>query len=99
VLIAVATGACMFTLGAAWGTCSEVGRNHIGVVGAVMNTAGQIASLLCPLLVAYSVSWFGSWDFPLYFMGGLFFLGAGCWLIIDPERPVFGPASGVARTA
>jgi hypothetical protein len=23
-------------------------------------------------------------------MGGLFLLGAGCWTIIDPRRPVFG---------
>ena len=48
-----------------------------------MNTAGQIASLLCPPLVAYSVVWFGSWSFPLYVMGGLFLLGAGCWLVIE----------------
>jgi sugar phosphate permease len=89
VLISIATAACMFTLGAAWGTCSEVGRDHIGVVGAMMNTAGQIASLLCPPLVAYSVVWFGNWSFPLYVMGGLFLLGAGCWLVIDPTRPVF----------
>jgi MFS transporter, ACS family, glucarate transporter len=89
VLIAVATAACMFTLGAAWGTCSEVARNHIGVVGALMNTAGQIASLLCPPLVAYSVVWFNNWSFPLYVMGALFLLGAGCWLVIDPTRPVF----------
>lgn len=92
VLISIATAACMFTLGAAWGTCSEVGRNHIGVVGAMMNTAGQIASLLCPPLVAYSVVWFGSWSFPLYVMGGLFLVGAGCWLVIDPTRPVFQEA-------
>ena len=89
ILIALATAACMFTLGAAWSTCIEVGRNHVGVVGATMNTAGQIASLLCPLVVAYSVEWYGSWDFPLYLMGSLFLAGAVCWLIIDPRRPVF----------
>jgi ACS family glucarate transporter-like MFS transporter len=89
VLIAAATAACMFTLGAAWSTCIEVGRNHVGVVGATMNTAGQIASLLCPLIVAYSVEWYGSWDFPLYLIGSLFLAGAGCWMVIDPRRPVF----------
>jgi len=93
ILIAVATSACMFTLGAAWSTCIEVGRNHVGVVGATMNTAGQIASLLCPLIVAYSVEWYGSWDLPLYLMGALFLVGAGCWAMIDPRRPVF-PESG-----
>jgi sugar phosphate permease len=89
VLIALSTASCMFTLGAAWSTCIEVGRNHVGVVGATMNTAGQIASLLCPIVVAYSVEWYGSWDFPLYLLGVLFFVGAGCWMVIDPRRPVF----------
>jgi sugar phosphate permease len=89
ILIALATGVCMFTLGAAWGVCSEIGRNHIAVVGAIMNTAGQIASMACPLIVAYSVAWLGNWDLPLYLLGVLFLIGAGCWLLIDPERPVF----------
>jgi sugar phosphate permease len=89
VLIALATGVCMFTLGAAWGTVIEIGRNHVGVVGAVMNTSGQIASLLCPLLVGYSVQWFHNWDLPIYALGVLFLVGALCWMLIDPERPVF----------
>jgi MFS transporter, ACS family, glucarate transporter len=89
VLIAVGTSACMFTLGAAWSTCMEIGRNHVGVVGATMNTAGQLASLLCPLIVAYSVEWFGNWDLPLQLLALLFLAGAGCWLVIDPHRPIF----------
>jgi MFS transporter, ACS family, glucarate transporter len=89
ILIAVATGLCMFTLGAAWGICSEVGRNHIAVVGAIMNTAGQLASMACPLIVAYSVQWFRNWDLPLYLLSALFFVGAVCWMLIDPNRPVF----------
>ena len=52
--------------------------------------------MLNPLIVAYSVEWFGSWNFPLYFMGVLFLVGAGCWLLIDPKRPVFAEA-GEAR--
>lgn len=88
-LLAFATAACMFTLGAAWGTCIEVGREHAGVVSASMNTSGQVGSVLSPLVVAYSVEWFGSWNLPLYLMGFLFLIGAVCWLIIDPEQPVF----------
>src|SRR5262249_11781162 len=51
--IAVATAASMFTLGAAWGTCLDIGGNHAGVVSASMNTAGQIGSLFCPILVTF----------------------------------------------
>ncbi len=99
ILIAVATGVCMFTLGAAWGVCSEVGRNHIAVVGAIMNTAGQIASMACPVIVAYSVSWFRNWDFPLYLLSTLFAIGAVCWLLIDPNRPVFDDGVAVEARA
>jgi sugar phosphate permease len=89
VLIAVATGVCMFTLGAAWGVVIEIGRNQVGVVGAFMNTAGQLASLLCPIIVAYSVKLFNNWDLPIYLLGALFFVGAACWLMVNPEEPVF----------
>jgi len=88
-LIALATGMTMFTLGAAWGTVIEVGRNHVGVVGATMNSVGNLAAMLNPLIVAYSVTWFGSWNMPLYLMGALFLLGALCWAAIDPRQPVF----------
>jgi MFS family permease len=89
VLIAIATGVCMFTLGAAWGVVIEIGRNQVGVVGAFMNTSGQVASLLCPIVVAYSVKLFGSWDLPIYLLGAMFFVGAVCWLMVNPEEPVF----------
>jgi cyanate permease len=89
ILIAVATGLTMFTLGAAWGTVIEVGRNHVGVVGATMNSVGNLAAMLNPLIVAYSVQWFGSWNLPLYLMGVLFLVGACCWTVVDPRRPVF----------
>jgi ACS family glucarate transporter-like MFS transporter len=89
-LIALATGMTMFTLGAAWGTVIEMGRNHVGVVGATMNSVGNLAAMLNPLIVAYSVQWFSNWNLPLYLMGSLFLLGALCWLLVDPEQPVFG---------
>jgi len=89
VAIAIATGLTMLTLGAAWGTCIEVARNHAGVVGAVMNTSGQVASLLIPLVVGYSVEWFNNWDFPIYMLACMFLVGTVCWLLIDPYKPVF----------
>ena len=88
-LIAAATGLTMFTLGAAWGTVMEVGRNHVAVVGATMNSAGNLAAMLNPLIVAYSVQWFGNWNLPLYLMGVLFLVGAVCWTLVDPAQPVF----------
>ncbi|HYT73611.1 MAG TPA: hypothetical protein VEL79_02580 [Vicinamibacterales bacterium] len=79
----------MFTLGAAWGAVIDVGRNHVGVVGAMMNSTGNLAAMLNPLIVAYSVQWFGSWNLPVHLMGGLFLVGALSWIVVDPTRPVF----------
>jgi cyanate permease len=97
ILIAMATGLTMFTLGAAWATVIEVGRNHVGVVGATMNSVGNLAAMLNPLIVAYSVQWFGNWDLPLYLMGGLFLLGALCWTVVDPSRPIFDEGTTRSR--
>ena len=54
----------MFTLAAAWGTCIEVSGDHTAAVSAAMNTAGQVASLVCPLIVAYSLQAFGTGTSP-----------------------------------
>lgn len=89
-LIALALAASMFTLGAAWGTCLDIGGSHAGVVSAAMNTSGQISSVLSPLMVTFLLGRFGDWNAPLYVMGGLFLFGAVCWCLIDPRERVFG---------
>ena len=88
-LIALALAASMFTLGAAWGTCLDIGGSHAGVVSATMNTSGQISSVLSPLMVTFLLGRFDNWNAPLYVMGGLFIFGAICWCFIDPGRRVF----------
>jgi len=87
--IALALAATMFTLGAAWGTCLDIGGNHAGVVSAAMNTAGQVGSLLCPLIVAYTLKWFDSnWNIVLYLMGAMFLVGTVCWGLINPRKRI-----------
>lgn len=94
VLIASAVAASMFMLGAAWGTCIDIGREHAGVVSAAMNTAGGFGALLCPVVVAYTLKWYGNWNIPIFMMGGLFLIGALCWIVIDPRDHVFKAADG-----
>jgi predicted MFS family arabinose efflux permease len=94
VLIALAAAACMLTTAPAWSTCVDIGGEHSAVVGAIMNTAGQIAAILSAPIVGYSVQWFGNWNVPFWLLGGLFAIGAGCWAFIDPRRAVFERNSG-----
>jgi MFS transporter, ACS family, glucarate transporter len=88
-LISVAVAAAMFTLGAAWGTCLDIGGQHAGVVSATMNTAGQVGAIASPVIAVYVKDHCGGWNAPLYLMSGLFVLGTFSWLLIDPRRQVF----------
>jgi MFS family permease len=88
VLIALGGASSNFLLGAAWGTCLDIGGRRSGSVSAAMNTSGQVGSILSPILVAEVVRRFSQWSAPLYATGVLFLLGALCWLWVDPTKPV-----------
>ena len=88
-LISLAVTLTMFTLGASWGTCLDIGGAHVGVVSAAMNTAGQIGSVFGPTLVTTLLALNGDWNTPLLVIGILFLAGATCWLVIDPRDRVF----------
>ena len=88
-LIAVAVAASMFTLGAAWSTCLDIGGNHAGVVSAAMNTSGALSSVISPLLVTWLKNFCGDWNAPLWVMGGLFLVGAVCWGFVNPHKKIF----------
>jgi ACS family glucarate transporter-like MFS transporter len=87
-LIALGGASSNFLLGAAWGTCLDIGGRRSGAVSAAMNTSGQVGSILSPILVAEVVRRFSKWSAPLYLAGVLFLLGSLCWLQVDPTKPV-----------
>jgi MFS family permease len=85
VLISLAAASSNFLLGAAWGTCIDLGGRHSGVLSAAMNTSGQVGAFVSPLLVGYVVQHFANWNAPLYLTGALYLAGALCWLWINPR--------------
>jgi len=87
-LVAISVAASMFTLGAAWGTVIDIGGDHAGVVGATMNTSGQIGSIFSPLLVIWLQKNY-DWNAPLLTIGSLYLMGAVAWIFINPNRKVF----------
>jgi len=87
-LLAVAAGWSVFCLGAAWGSCLDIAGPHAGVVGACMNTAGQVGGFLSPIILTVLVNQFGDWNFAIRISGVLFLVGAGCWLFIDPRKQI-----------
>ena len=88
VLIALGGASSNVLLGAAWGTCLDIGGRRAGAVSAAMNTSGQVGSIVSPILIATVVQRFSNWSAPIYLTGVLFLLGALCWLWVDPTRPV-----------
>jgi MFS family permease len=92
VLIGFAAATCMLTTATSWSTCLDIGREHSATIGATKNTAGQIAAIISAPVVGYSVKWFGNWNIPFWLLGGLFLVGAACWLFVDPRKPVFAAA-------
>ena len=88
ILIAFGGASSNFLLGAAWGTCQDIGGRRSGSVSAAMNTSGQVGAILSPTLVAFVLQRFANWTAPLYLAGVLFLLGGVCWIWIDPTKPV-----------
>ena len=92
VFLGVGAACSNFLLGAAWGSCSDIAEQHAGVLGATMNTAGQIGGVLCPIVFAWLTRNSGNWSVPLYLTAALYALGAISWYFIHPERTIH-PAS------
>jgi MFS family permease len=85
VLLAFGAACSNLLLAGAWNTVVDVGGQHSGVVGATMNTAGQVAGFLSPLVTGYIVQYYGDWDAPLYITGFLYLAGALFWFGINPK--------------
>jgi ACS family glucarate transporter-like MFS transporter len=91
VMIAVGGALSMFTLAPAWATAIELGGSNSAVLGATMNTAGQVGGFLSPIVLAQIVDRFGNWSMPLHILSGLYVMAAICWLLINPSRHVAAP--------
>ena len=55
VLIALGGASSNFLLGAAWGTCIDIGGRRAGALSGAMNTSGQVGAILSPILIALVV--------------------------------------------
>jgi ACS family glucarate transporter-like MFS transporter len=88
ILISFALAFSNFLLGASWGACVDMAGSHAGVISACMNTAGQVGGFLSPIITAVFVERYGSWSAPLYLCGILYFIGALCWRLVDPRKPI-----------
>lgn len=94
-LSVVIAGAALFSgLGgpAAWAATIDIGGRHTATVMGVMNMAGGLAGVILPTVLG---GWFttiretgGDWNLVIYLHSAFYFLGAICWLAVDPNREI-----------
>lgn len=82
----VAASAGDLCLSPSWAMCHDVGGDAAGTVTGCMNTFGNIGGSLSPLVVGYSVQWWGSWSIPLLIAAGVAVLGGMFTLLIDTRK-------------
>lgn len=86
--LALGAGWGAFCLASSWGVVMDIAGPHAGVVGAVMNTSGQVGGFLSPIVLAWLIQGTGDWNTPLNITGVLLLFGAVCWLFINPNRKI-----------
>ena len=65
-------------------------RRHLG---GAMNTVGNIGGAISPLVVGYTVQWWGSWTLPFFITAGVYVAGGIFTLLVDPRKPIWPAAS------
>jgi MFS family permease len=77
------------TLPGSWTTCMDVGGKYAGTVSGSMNMLGNFGGMAGPIVVGYVLDLtHHNWQFAFAISSVIYFLGAICWLFIDPVTPL-----------
>jgi ACS family glucarate transporter-like MFS transporter len=82
-----------FAMAASWATTIDIGHRYSGTVAGLMNTVGNLGTVVSPPVVASLVALSGTgedarWSVALYYYAAMFFVAAVCWLFINPRRVI-----------
>jgi sugar phosphate permease len=81
----------------AWAVCQDIGQDYAATVSGAMNMFGNLVGAVSTLLVTGLIMKKYQADettgilicFSMY--GFVYILGVGCWLLIDPTKPIEEP--------
>jgi len=80
------------TLPGSWATCMDIGGKYSGTVSGSMNMLGNFGGMAGPVVVGYILSPTNpvrqDWHLAFLIFAAVYFLGAFCWLLIDPVTPI-----------
>ena len=93
VLIMLAMGfASLFgdlSMPSSWAACMDVGGKFAGTYSGAMNMMGNLGGALAPAAIGHILKLTNrNWAVAFYLFAGAYFLGALCWLFIDPVTPL-----------
>ncbi len=73
----------------AWHSCMDLGGKFSGTVSGAMNTMGNLAAFVAPVLGGFLLDrTHGDWNMFLYVMAAVYVAGAACWPFIDTDTPI-----------
>jgi ACS family glucarate transporter-like MFS transporter len=79
------------TLPGAWSACMDVGGRFAGTLSGSMNMMGNFGGMAGPFVVGYILQFTNrNWLITFWLSAAIYFLGALCWLFIDPVTPLEG---------
>jgi len=76
-----------FCMGPAWAASTEIGQRHAGTLSATMNLTSNITGAI-GAGVAGALLYGGKAELIFFIYGGIYVLGALCWLGIDVTKPM-----------
>jgi sugar phosphate permease len=67
----------------------DIGGKFSGTLSGSMNMMGNFGGGLAAIVIGYTLAWTNrDWNIALYVAAGVYFLGAFCWLVIDPVTSI-----------
>ena len=77
------------TMPSSWSACMDVGGRFAGTLSGSMNMMGNLGGMAGPLVVGYILQFTDrNWEITFWISSAIYFLGALCWLFIDPVTPL-----------
>jgi ACS family glucarate transporter-like MFS transporter len=86
-LMSIALGLAAASEAAYWTSAIELGAEHAGAAGGILNAGGNIGGFLAPVLTPYIAARAG-WSWGLYAGTLVLLAGVVAWFFIDPTRAI-----------
>jgi MFS transporter, ACS family, glucarate transporter len=92
-LVCLASFVKDFAMAASWSTTIDIGHRYSGTVAGIMNTVGNLGTVVSPPLVMALVSLTGAGEsgklgVSLFYYSMMFFIASACWFFINPTRVI-----------